>query len=97
MSCQFAIPSGRVAGLNAAATILGLESTPFDVGRYVTCIDLGRAGALFTRAWDRAPVLAGADGKKMKEFINRTAIYPPTDPDALLAAAADPAFGMGDR
>jgi NADH dehydrogenase len=87
MSCQFAIPAGRVAGFNAAATVVGLAPIPLAVDRYVTCIDLGAAGALFTRGWDRVPALSGAEGKRMKEFINRTAIYPPTDAAALLAAA----------
>ncbi|MFN0091761.1 MAG: NAD(P)/FAD-dependent oxidoreductase [Acidimicrobiales bacterium] len=87
MSCQFAIPSGRLAGFNAAAAVVGLEPVPLDIDRYVTCIDLGRAGALFTRGWDRAPVLMAEDGKRMKTFLNRTAIYPPTDPTAFLAEA----------
>ena len=87
MSCQFAIPTGRLAGYNAAASVVGLEPVPLALDRYVTCIDLGRAGAVFTNGWDRHPVLTGAEGKRMKRFINRSAIYPPTDADALLAAA----------
>lgn len=90
MSCQFAIPTGRLAGFNAASTLLGLEPQVLDIERYVTCIDLGRAGALLTNGWDRRPVLTGEDGKRVKEFINRTAIVPPADPEAVIAAA-DPA------
>lgn len=95
MSCQFAIPSGQLAGYNAAASVVGLEALPLSIGRYVTCVDLGRAGGLLTRGWDRVVALTGEEGKRMKEFINRTAIYPPTTPGALLEAAAHPAAGLG--
>ena len=88
MSCQFALPTGRVAGHNAAAQLTGGVVVPFALDRYVTCVDLGSAGALFTAGWDRTPVAAGAEGKAVKRHINQTAIVPPTDPDELLAAAA---------
>ncbi len=87
MSCQFAIPAGRWAGFNAAANVAGGQPVEFAVDRYVTCVDLGRAGAVFTRGWDRVPMLTGAEGKRMKSYINRTEIYPPTDPVELLRSA----------
>lgn len=86
MSCQFAIPMGMVAGHNAAAHLLGGDSVPFDTSRYVTCVDLGDAGALFTTGWERAVELMGAAGKDMKRFINQIAIYPPAGPEAFRAS-----------
>lgn len=88
MSCQFAIPTGRVAGHNAAASLLGLPEVAFEEPSYVTCIDLGSWGALFTRGWERTPDRVGESGKKIKQRITRELIYPPTDPAELLAAAS---------
>ena len=93
MSCQFAIPSGQLAGHNAAVSVLGGDPLPLTIGHYVTCVDLGAAGGLLTRGWDRVVALTGEDGKRVKAFINRTAIYPPTAPAALLDVAAHPADG----
>lgn len=86
MSCQFAIPTGMIAGHNAAVHFLGGVAEPFETDRYVTCVDLGDAGALFTTGWDRVVELTGAAGKDMKRFINRTAIHPPPDPDTFRAS-----------
>ena len=86
MSCQFAIPTGMIAGHNAAAHLLGGVPEPFETSRYVTCVDLGDAGALFTTGWDRIVELTGTAGKDMKRFINQTAIYPPADPDTFKAS-----------
>lgn len=87
MSCQFALPTGRVAGHNAAAHLMGGHAVPFEMDRYVTCVDLGAAGAVFTTGWERSLLATGADGKAIKRHINRSAIHPPSDPDALLTAA----------
>jgi NADH dehydrogenase len=86
MSCQFAIPTGMIAGRNAAARLLGGLPELFDTRRYVTCVDLGDAGALFTSGWNRVVELTGEAGKDMKRFINQIAIYPPPDPVAFRAS-----------
>jgi NADH dehydrogenase len=77
MSCQFAIPMGDVAGHNAVAQLLGVSMRPFSPSTYVTCLDLGEAGALFMEGWDRAVRLTGSWGKVMKQAINTRLIYPP--------------------
>src|SRR5690606_22182552 len=78
-SCQHAGQLGRVAGENAARDLLGLPLVPFEQLRYVTCLDLGRSGAVFTRGWDRLVEKTGEEAKAMKRFINTQAIYPPAD------------------
>lgn len=87
MSCQFALPTGRVTGHNAAAALVGASPVPFHLDRYVTCIDLGDAGAVFTRGWERKPMSTGSAGKAVKHHINYIAIHPPEDPEEFLAAA----------
>jgi NADH dehydrogenase len=88
MSCQHAMRLGAFAGNNAAAELLGLPTSPYHQEAYVTCLDLGAAGAVFTRGWDRQVELVGAEAKKLKQEINRVWIYPPrADRDAMLALA----------
>jgi NADH dehydrogenase len=77
MSCQYAIPMGELAGRNAVAELLGDIPQPFAQPHYVTCLDLGAAGALFMQGWDRAVKLTGFWAKVMKETINTQLIYPP--------------------
>lgn len=93
MSCQHARPMGRIAGHNAACDLLGLavERVAFAAPDYVTCLDLGASGAVYTGGWDRSALLAeGAAAKRVKTTINRERIYPPLNGDrsAILAAAA---------
>jgi NADH dehydrogenase len=66
--------------------VLGLPTEPFAYDGYVTCLDLGGAGALFTLGWERRLVSAGAEGKERKQLINRTLISPPRERERLLAA-----------
>lgn len=88
MSCQHAMTMGRYAGYNAAHDLMGLELEPYRQERYVTCLDLGAAGAVFTRGWDREVELTGEEAKARKRRINGEVIYPPSgDRDAILAAA----------
>src|SRR5262245_49887366 len=47
-SCQHAGQLGRVAGENAARDLLGLPLMPYTQLRYLTCLDLGRSGAVVT-------------------------------------------------
>jgi NADH dehydrogenase len=87
-ACQHATPMGKVAGYNAAADLLGVPLRDFTPGPYVTCLDLGTAGGVFTRGWDRRVMASGTDGKEIKKRINQH-IHPPVDDAAKILAAAD--------
>jgi len=56
---------------------------------YVTCLDLGAWGAVFTKGWDRQVDLTREQGKRRKELINRSRIYPPVDDRTELFRQAD--------
>ncbi|WP_416982604.1 NAD(P)/FAD-dependent oxidoreductase [Streptomyces sp. T028] len=87
-SCQHALPMGKFAGHNVAADLLGGALLPFTPDPYVTCLDLGPAGAVYTEGWDRRIALTGQEAKTLKQNINAIWIYPPTDdPEQLLAQA----------
>jgi NADH:ubiquinone reductase (H+-translocating) len=93
MSCQHARPMGRLAGHNAVCDIAGRRNdrVPFAAPDYVTVLDLGPHGALYTAGWERSTVIAtGAEAKATKQMINCQRIYPPRNAsrDAILAAAA---------
>jgi NADH dehydrogenase len=90
MSCQHATRMGAFAGNNAAAELLGVPTRPYHQKAYVTCLDLGEAGALFTRGWDRKVELVGDVAKKTKQEINTVWIYPPKAERAAALASADP-------
>ena len=87
-ACQHATPLGKVAGYNAAADLLGAPLRDFTPGPYVTCLDLGGAGGIFTRGWDRRVMATGAEGGAIKKGINQ-AIHPPVDDAAKILSAAD--------
>jgi len=89
-SCQHAIPLGKFAGHNAAAELLGYDVEPFAPDPYVTCLDLGVAGALFTTGWERAVEMTGLAAKAMKRRITRELIYPPVDDGEELLLRANP-------
>ncbi|QNK01318.1 NAD(P)/FAD-dependent oxidoreductase [Dyella telluris] len=91
MSCQHAMNMGRSAGHNAAAELLNLPSMPYSQPKYVTCLDLGPWGAVYTEGWEREVVLVGPEAKALKQKINTEWIYPPSDDRAGALAAADPA------
>lgn len=88
MSCQHALSLGRVAGYNAAADLLGLPLHAYRQPKYVTCLDLGPWGAIFTEGWDRQVVLREAEAKNLKRDINTLWIYPPTDRAAAFELGA---------
>ena len=93
-SCQHTLQLGRFAGENAARDLQGLPTVPYEQLRYVTCLDLGRSGAVLTQGWGRAVVKTGAEAKDLKRWINAVAIYPPMNApgDVLLALSSlDPA------
>jgi NADH dehydrogenase len=87
-ACQHATPLGKVAGYNAVADLLSKPLRDFTPGPYVTCLDLGAAGAIFTRGWDRRVMASGADGAAVKKQINQH-IHPPVDDASKILAAAD--------
>ncbi|WP_212631195.1 FAD-dependent oxidoreductase [Pseudomonas sp. KB-10] len=90
MTCQHAIALGRSSGNNAAADLLGVEPIPYSQPKYVTCLDLGAWGAVFTEGWERKVVLTGKEGKELKTQINTQWIYPPEANRDIALAAADP-------
>jgi NADH dehydrogenase len=90
MSCQHAMNLGRYAGHNVASDLLHLPAIPYTQTRYVTCLDLGPWGAVYTEGWDRAVKLTGAEAKQLKRRINTERIYPPRANRAEALAAADP-------
>ncbi|MCK1621073.1 NAD(P)/FAD-dependent oxidoreductase [Bradyrhizobium sp. 159] len=90
MSCQHATRMGAFAGNNAAAELLGVPTRPYHQKAYVTCLDLGEAGALFTRGWERKVEMVGDVAKKTKQEINTVWIYPPKPERAAALASADP-------
>jgi len=90
MSCQHAMNLGRSAGHNVAADLLGLEPIPYSQPKYVTCLDLGPWGAVYTEGWEREVKMQGAVAKKLKHQINSEWIYPPRAERAEVFAAADP-------
>ena len=90
MSCQHATRLGAFAGNNAAADLLGVPMMTYHQKAYVTCLDLGTAGAVFTRGWERKVELVGEKAKKVKQEINTIWIYPPKAERTTALASADP-------
>ncbi|MCP3476187.1 FAD-dependent oxidoreductase [Bradyrhizobium sp. CCGUVB1N3] len=90
MSCQFARPMGRFAGYNVIADLTGEPLLPLRIDWYVTVLDLGGWGALYTEGWDREVRTTGAAAKATKQIINHQRIYPPLTgkKEDLFAAAA---------
>jgi NADH dehydrogenase len=90
MSCQHGRPMGRFAGYNVIGDLLGEPMLSLRIPWYVTVLDLGPAGAVYTEGWDRQVVATGAEAKATKRTINAQRIYPPLNGDrqAILAAAA---------
>jgi NADH dehydrogenase len=90
MTCQHAISLGRHAGNNVAAQLIGVDPTPYSQPKYVTCLDLGAWGAVYTEGWDRQVKLVKQEGKTLKTQINTQWIYPPAADRVSALAAADP-------
>lgn len=92
MSCQHAMSLGRVAGYNAAAELVNLPLHPYSQPKYVTCVDLGPWGALYTEGWDRQVQFVREEAKKIKQEINTVWIYPPVADREAIFAVANPDF-----
>lgn len=91
MSCQHSIAMGRAAGANAVRDLLGLSLTPYRQERYVTCLDLGPAGAVFTVGWERQVDKTGVEAKQLKIGVVTRGIAPPTGTaEEIFAAALTP-------
>jgi NADH dehydrogenase len=90
MSCQHGRPMGRYAGYNVISDLFDEPLLALRIPWYVTVLDLGPAGAVYTEGWDRVVVSRGAAAKKTKLTINTRRIYPPLTGNRgdLLAAAA---------
>ena len=90
MSCQHGRPMGRFAGHNVVCDLFGLPLLPLRIPWYVTVLDLGAWGAVYTEGWDRQVVTTGQAAKQTKQIINCQRIYPPLTRKRqdILAAAA---------
>jgi NADH dehydrogenase len=94
MSCQHAMSMGRVAGHNVAADLIGRPLLPYRQPVYVTCLDLGSYGAVFTEGWNREIKMIGSEAKALKRTICEEWIYPPAANKEAAFAAADPAVSV---
>jgi len=91
MSCQHARPMGRFAGHNVVSDWLRKPMLPLHIDWYITCLDLGPWGAVYTSGWDRNVSLSGITAKAIKQNINCVRIYPPRSRDRReIFAWADP-------
>jgi len=90
MTCQHAILLGKFAGNNAAASLLEVEPLPYRQEMYVTCLDLGAWGAVYSEGWDQQVKLTREEAKKLKVSIVSELIYPPKADRAVAFETADP-------
>jgi NADH dehydrogenase len=90
MTCQHAILLGKFAGNNAAASLLDLAPLPYRQEMYVTCLDLGAWGAVYTEGWDQQVKLTREEAKKLKVSIVSELIYPPKADKTAAFEIADP-------
>ncbi|MNE82370.1 NADH dehydrogenase-like protein [compost metagenome] len=90
MSCQHAMSMGRYAGHNVAADLLGQATLNYEQELYVTCLDLGPWGAVYTEGWERSVMMQGDEAKALKRQINSEWIYPPRPSRSATLEAADP-------
>lgn len=91
MSCQHGRPMGRYAGYNVISDLFDEPLLALRIPWYVTVLDLGPAGAVYTEGWGRLVVSQGSTAKLTKQTINTRRIYPPlTGNRAELLAAAAP-------
>jgi len=90
MSCQHGRPMGRFAGHNVVADLMGEPMLPLRIDWYVTVLDLGSWGALYTEGWERKVAAIRDTAKSTKRLINGSRIYPPIsqNPEEILEAAA---------
>jgi len=90
MTCQHAIQLGKFAGHNAAASLLDVAPYPYRQVNYVTCLDLGGWGAVYSEGWEQKVKSVREEAKKIKIAITNELIYPPIADRVVAFAAADP-------
>ncbi|QXN60319.1 NAD(P)/FAD-dependent oxidoreductase [Serratia fonticola] len=90
MTCQHAIMLGRFVGHNVAADLIGIDPLPYRQVNYVTCLDLGAWGAVYSEGWDQVVKFTQEEAKKIKVSITNELIYPPQAEREVAFAAADP-------
>jgi NADH dehydrogenase len=88
-ACQYAHQIGKHAGHNAVCDLLDLPLVEFSPEPYVTCLDLGAAGAVYTEGFERTVRATGSSGKRIKRHINQELIYPPLDDAVEILRRAD--------
>lgn len=88
MTCQQGRPQGRHAGYNAVAFLTNNKMVDYQQPFYLTVLDLGEYGSVYTEGWDREVIFKGPEAEKFKKHINQERIYPPTtgNPDDLYKA-----------
>ncbi|MGW0561196.1 hypothetical protein ACWDZ4_11265 [Streptomyces sp. NPDC003016] len=95
-SCRRAIPLGELAGHDAAAALPGLAPAAFAPKPYVTCLDLGGAGAVSTTGWERTVRLTGSEAKARKRMITEQWIHPQLDDAEEILRRADRSRPTGE-
>lgn len=90
MTCQHAIPMGKFAGNNAAAALLNIAPLPYRQPNYVTCVDLGAWGAVYTEGWEQAVKAERDAAKEIKVSITHELICPPIADRNIAFGQADP-------
>ena len=77
----------------AASVVLGVRLGTGAGGqpKYVTFLDLGPWGAVYSEGWEREVKMVREDAKSLKRSINTEWIYPPKPDRETALAAADPA------
>lgn len=90
MTCQHAIPLGKFAGNNAAAALLGVTPLPYRQPGYVTCVDLGEWGAVFTETWEQKVKAVRSEAKAIKISITHDLIVAPAAERETAFRQADP-------
>lgn len=88
MSCQHAIPQGKLAGHNAINSMFGKPPLPYFQPQYVTCLDLGPDDALFTVGWEHNVKMLGSEAKILKGQINTQWIYPALNVEETIKMSA---------
>ncbi|MDF1795906.1 MAG: FAD-dependent oxidoreductase [Coxiellaceae bacterium] len=93
LSCQHAMPQGRVAGHNAVAALFGEPLVDYEQPWFITCFDLGSGGAIYAETWDSEVRDTKEAAKAIKLYINHDRIYPPLENGREgLLAAGEPVF-----
>jgi NADH dehydrogenase len=93
MSCQHAVRWGVMRATMRPPNWLAW-CRAYSQPKYVTCLDLGAWGAVYTEGWERtvSPPQDKAEAKMLKSQINTVWIYPPAADRTAALAAADPAI-----